>query len=229
MTLLASFTNPAMLDGLKGVIFDCDGVMFDSLESNRIYYNTILERLGLGPMTPEQEDYVHAHAVGESLAFIVPRERWDEIKGAQEQVDYRKEILPHLRPEPGLYELLDGLKQAGFRLGISTNRTTTMGWLARRFGLERFFSPIVTARDVRPKPHPESLHLIMSRWRLGPRDVAFLGDSSVDMRTAQAAGTRFWAFRNPALTAELHVRDFWSMARGMRLGATFQGCGGWCS
>jgi len=225
MTKLTALTNPCFLEGLRGLVFDCDGVLFDSMDSNRLYYNAILQRLGLGPMTPEQEAYVHAHAVHESLAFIVPRERSQEIPGARAAVDYRAEILPHLKPEPGLYELLGGLRRAGFRLGISTNRTSTMGWLVQRFGLDRYFDPIITANDVRPKPHPESLNLIMQRWGMGPRETAFIGDSKVDALTAQAAGMRFWAFRNPGLAAELHVQDFWSMARGMRLGASFSGNG----
>lgn len=225
MPKLSALTNPTFLNGLKGIVFDCDGVLFDSMDSNRLYYNAILDRLGLGPMTAEQEAYVHAHAVHESLAYIVPKDRWDEITGARSQVDYRAEILPHLRPEPGLYELLGRLRQAGYRLGISTNRTSTMGWLVQRFGLDRYFEPIVTASDVRPKPHPESLNLILRRWGLLPKQTAFVGDSKVDQLTAQAAEVRFWAFRNPGLTAELHVHDFWEMARGMRLGVSFAGHG----
>lgn len=225
MTRLTALTHPGFLNGLKGIVFDCDGVLFDSMDSNRLYYNAILQRLGLGPMTPEQEAYVHAHAVHESLAYIVPQERWNEIDSARSQVDYKAEILPHLVPEPGLYELLGSLRQAGYRLGISTNRTSTMSWLVERFGLGRFFAPVVTASDVRPKPHPESLNLIMERWGLGPKEVVFVGDSNVDALTARAAGMRFWAFRNPGLTAELYIDDFWSMARGMRLGASFSGFG----
>ncbi len=225
MPKLTALTNPAFLAGLKGIIFDCDGVLFDSMGSNRLYYNAILERLGLGPMTAEQEAYVHAHAVHQSLAYIVPEERWDDIDTARSQVDYRAEILPHLKPEPGLYELLGRLREQGYLLGISTNRTSTMGWLVQRFGLDRFFAPIVTASDVRPKPHPESLNLILRRWGLAPQQTAFVGDSKVDMLTANAAGVRFWAFRNPWLPSELQVDDFWDMARGMRLGASFAGYG----
>ena len=43
--------------GLAGVIFDCDGVLLDSRESNSIFYNRVLAVFGLPPMTPEQEKY----------------------------------------------------------------------------------------------------------------------------------------------------------------------------
>ncbi len=226
MPLLNELTNPERFRGLKGLIFDCDGVLFDSLDSNRIYYNAILQRLGLEPMTPEQEAYVHAHAVKESLAFIVPPERWREVDAARRGVNYLRDIMPHLRPEPGIFELLERLKRKGYRLGISTNRTTTMDGLADRFGLELYFEPIVTASHYRPKPHPESLHVILNRWGLLQHEVVFVGDSIVDARTAQAAGVPFWSYKNQGLVAEMHVNDFWRMALGMGLGPT---CDGGCS
>ncbi len=223
MPLLTELTNPDCFQGLKGLIFDCDGVLFDSMESNRIYYNAILQRLGLPPMKPEQEAFVHAHAVKESLAFIVPSERWHEVDAARRGVNYFRDIMPHLRPEPGIFPLLDRLKRKGYRLGISTNRTTTMDGLSDRFGLDLYFEPIVTATHYRPKPHPESLHVILNRWGLSRHEVVFLGDSTVDARTAQAAGVPFWAYRNPSLVAEMHVNDFWSMGLGLGLGPTFDG------
>lgn len=44
-------------DGLRGVIFDCDGVMIDSRAANDEFYNRVLAYFGLPPMTPEQEAY----------------------------------------------------------------------------------------------------------------------------------------------------------------------------
>ena len=38
---------------LKLVIFDCDGVMFDSKNANRVYYNHMLEKFGHPPMDAE--------------------------------------------------------------------------------------------------------------------------------------------------------------------------------
>ena len=56
---------------IKVVAFDCDGVMFDSQNANRAYYDHLLDRFGLPPMTPEQLAYVHMHTVDESLAFLM--------------------------------------------------------------------------------------------------------------------------------------------------------------
>ena len=56
---------------LKGVIFDCDGVLVASKEANKQYYNLILKGLGMPPMNSEQEDYMHMHTVDESIKYLV--------------------------------------------------------------------------------------------------------------------------------------------------------------
>jgi len=195
---------------LAGIAFDCDGVMFDSRQVNVVYYNLIKKRLGLPPMDKGQEDYVHAHAVRESLAHIVPRERWDEIEEARAAIDYR-EVLPAMRPEPGLYELLWWLRDRGVRLAVYTNRTTTMEAVLEYFDLWHYFDLVITARTVRAKPHPEGMHRIMRAWGCGPRDMAYLGDSGLDAEAARAAGVPLWSFRNESLPAAMHVTDFWSL------------------
>lgn len=211
--------NPRSLVGLA---FDCDGVMFDSRHTNVIYYNMILQFLDLPPMTREQENYVHAHAVRESLAHIVPRRLWDRLEEVRGSIDAR-DLVPTMRPEPGLYEFLWWLRDQGLRLAVFTNRTTTMETVLDHFDLAHYFDLVVTAGMVRPKPHPEGMHRIMRAWGCGPREMAYLGDSGVDAESSRAAGVPLWAFRNEKLSADLHVADFWSLRRrlmdGFRRGA----------
>ena len=197
---------------LAGLAFDCDGVMFDSRHTNTVFYNKIREFLGLPPMNPDQEVYVHAHAVHESLAHIVPPERRDGLAAARAAIDAR-DLVPTMRLEPGLRELLWWLRDRGVRLAVFTNRTTTMDAVLEHFDLGHYFDLVVTARMVCAKPHPEGMHHIMGVWGCGPLDMAYLGDSGVDAEAARAAGVPLWAFRNESLPAALHVRDFWSLRR----------------
>ena len=200
-----------LIDGLQGLIFDCDGVMFDSWESNKLYYNLILGRLGLGPMNADQEHYVHSHAVRECLEYIAPGVAWADIDAARISVSYIDEILPTLVPEPDLMPLLTRLKAEGVRTAVHTNRTNTMHLLVRRFGFEAYFNPVISAAEVRPKPDPEGVAVILRQWEADPGKVAFIGDSDLDEQTAANGGVRFWAFRSPHLSAELHLTDFSSL------------------
>ena len=97
---------PEFLARLSGVIFDCDGVLVDSRDANRMYYNLIREGIGMLPITPEEEDYVHMHAVGECLDRIIPAERRQEAEDVRRNLDYR-DIFPFIFLEDGLVALLD--------------------------------------------------------------------------------------------------------------------------
>jgi phosphoglycolate phosphatase-like HAD superfamily hydrolase len=203
-----------MVSGLKGVAFDVDGVIFDSKAANRKYYNLIRERLGLPPMNPEQEDYVHMHAVKESLAFIVPEELWPEVPAARKSVDYR-EVLPELSMEPGLKELLYTLRSVGLRTAVYTNRTTTLDLVLDMFGLRSSFDLAVSASEVRAKPHPDGMQRILSFWRTRPVRIAYVGDSEVDAEVARRCGVPFWAYKNHELMAQMFVDDFFTLRSGI--------------
>lgn len=203
--------------GIKGVIFDCDGVLVDSKDSNRMFYNFIRQKLGMLPITPEEEEFVHANAVLISIAHIVPPERLAEAEAARKEIDY-SDLLPFTFLEPGLVGLLDSLRDRGLRLGVNTNRTDSMGMLLESFELTEYFSPVVTAGTVKhPKPNPEGVHRILREWNLSRQEVAFIGDSQVDEATARAAGVTFWAYKNPRLAAHLHVDDFEALREGFTL------------
>ncbi len=208
-------THPDYFGRLKGIIFDCDGVIFDSKHANARYYNAVLERLGLPPMTGAQTSFVHAHTVSQSLEHIVPQQRRADLKQAMAQVSYTREILPLLRPEPGFYELILWLRQKGIRLAIATNRSDTMDNVAHRFGLRPFFFPIMTSLNAAAKPHPEPVYAILQAWSAAKDEVAYVGDSIIDQRTAEAAGVRLIAYKNPRLQATLHARDFWTLRQAL--------------
>jgi phosphoglycolate phosphatase len=218
--IVNDFTPAEEFAGVRGLIFDCDGVLFDSYGANQLYYNLIRKGLGLEPMDPEQERYVHAHAVRESLARITPPERMDEAQAIRKTIDYR-DLIPAMVPQQGLYPFLGWALASGYRLGVFTNRMTTMNLVVERFDLGPYFSPVLTAALVRPKPHPEGLVRILRQWGLAGREVAFLGDSHLDLDSARSAGVKFWAYGSETLDADLHIPDYFALRRAMarRLGA----------
>ncbi|NNG07688.1 MAG: HAD hydrolase-like protein, partial [Desulfobacteraceae bacterium] len=56
--------------GTRAVVFDCDGVMFDSREANINFYNHLLTHFGLSPMEKEAVNFVHMHTADESIRHI---------------------------------------------------------------------------------------------------------------------------------------------------------------
>lgn len=213
MLILNSFSWSKDLPGIRGVIFDCDGVLFDSREVNRQYYSLIRERLRLPALSAEEEDYVHAHSVHNSLIKIIPQDMLAAAHALRKEISYPS-LLPFMRPEPGIYELLDAIMEQRLSCAINTNRTSTMDLLLEHFHLAQFFKPVVTAGIVsQPKPHSESVHLILQQWGFRPREVIYVGDSSLDEAAALGAGTWFFAYKNDSLLAHGHVYDFWDLRR----------------
>jgi phosphoglycolate phosphatase len=194
---------------LKLVIFDCDGVMFDSRDANRIYYNHLLEKFDYPLMDREEEDYVHSHNVLDSVSFIF-RKNPHEIKKVhayRQTVDYTP-FLQYMRLEPDLKEFLRFLKPK-FYTAISTNRSTTMPAVMEMHDLNPFFDLVVTSLDVQqPKPHAEALLKILNHFELSANQAVYIGDSMVDREHTAEVGMRLISFKNPTLPAEYHVNSF---------------------
>lgn len=195
---------------LRLVIFDCDGVMFDSKEANRIYYNHLLAGLGYPPMDSAELEYVHSHNVMDSVNYIFRHYPAAEIEAAHQlraSIDY-EQYLQYMLIEPDLKEFL-GFLRPDYYTAISTNRTTSLPSILKMFELEPLFDKVVTAMDVeRPKPHPEALTKILDHFGLAVDEAIFIGDSMVDREHTAGLGMRLIAFKSPTLPAEYHVNSF---------------------
>lgn len=193
------------MGNVKVVAFDCDGVMFDTSQANRLYYSNILKHFGRPAVTDEQFAYVHMHTVFESLEHLFPDE--EMLAAAHEfrkNLDYR-EFFRYLTIEPHLISLLERLRPQ-FKTAIATNRTDTMNRLLAEFHLGGQFDLVVTASDVEhPKPHPDALLRILDYFNLPPHQAIYIGDSRLDELAARAASIPLVAYRNPGLSADYHI------------------------
>ena len=194
---------------LRLVIFDCDGVMFDSKDANRIYYNQLLEKFGHSLMDEKEEDYVHSHNVLDSVNYIFrkyPREI-EEVNQYRISVDYTP-FLKYMVIEPDLKEFL-GMLKPKFYTAISTNRSNTMPSVMKMYDLESYFDLVVTSLDVeQPKPHIEGLVKILNHFQLSASEAVYIGDSMVDREHTAGVNMRLISFKNPDLPAEYHVNSF---------------------
>ncbi len=200
-----------VLQKIRCVIYDCDGVLFDSFEANTRLYNDLCAWVGRGPLSEEEMRYVHIHTVLEAIHFIFGKGNDLEKKALEtlkeRQVDLRN-YVEYLKMEPHLLLTLGKLKERGIFRAINTNRTTSMKHVIERYGLGPYFEMVVTALDVKnPKPHPESIEKIIEAFKLKKEEAVFVGDSEVDKQTAESSGVKFIAYKNKELANDLYIED----------------------
>jgi len=194
---------------IRCVIYDCDGVLFDSIEANMRLYNDLCSAVGRIPLKEEEIKYVHTHTVYEAIHYIFGEESGLEKRALEslKQIDFREYIV-YLKMEPHLLQILNLLKANGIIRVINTNRTTSMKHIIERFHLWPFFDMVVTALDVKnPKPHPESIEKIIQNFSLNKEETVFVGDSEVDQQTAKSAGIKFIAYKNREIVNDAFIED----------------------
>lgn len=198
---------------LKLVIFDCDGVLFSSRESNRIYYNHLLQAFSCPPMDEAELNYVHIHNVNNSVAHIFRNHTHvalEAVNTYRSKLDYNP-YLRYMEMEPDLMEFLQVIKPR-YHTAISTNRTDTMETILDTFALRSWFEMVVTATSAaRPKPAPDGLLMILEHFQVQPDEVIYIGDSVIDRDHCASVGIDLIAFKNRELQARYHVENFMSI------------------
>jgi HAD superfamily hydrolase (TIGR01509 family) len=200
---------------IEGIIFDCDGVLFESRAANLAYYNRILEHFCYQPVHENHEERAHLCHTASSpdvLAVLMNSEDLQPALDYAATLDYR-EFIPQMQPEPHLVSVLEKLSH-DYPLAIATNRGASVEPILNHFDLERFFSAIITSQDVdRPKPAPDMLLLASSRLGADPENCLFIGDSELDRQAAEDANVNFAGYGGLAsggisLQNHLQLLDF---------------------
>jgi phosphoglycolate phosphatase len=189
----------------RAVVFDFDGTLLDTLRDLAESVNIVLSRSGF----PEHplEDYRHfvGEGIEELARRVLPEGHRDEATVTRTLTDVREEYRQrwpnHTRPYEGIPELLDALTARRVKMAIVTNKpddsTRTM---AARLLPRWEFDVIVGATSELPrKPDPKGALKAARRLRLSPGAILYVGDSDIDMKTANAAGMYavgvLWGFR----------------------------------
>ncbi|MFZ5450039.1 MAG: HAD family hydrolase [Thermodesulfobacteriota bacterium] len=199
------------------IIYDCDGVLIDSRESNRAFYNHILAHFGLPPLSESQLDLVHVSTAQGSLDFLFRDNPVLEEAQAYQRTINNDPFLALLRLEPHIREVLVRLRSR-YRTAIATNRGKSLPLVLKTLGLDGLFDLTISAYDVsRPKPNPECLLKILAHFRTEPDAALYIGDAALDQEVATTAGVPFAAYKNPALPARYHLRDHLDLLEILRL------------
>lgn len=189
------------------ILFDLDGTVLDTLDDLTESVNFALCHDGLPPRSREEIRQFVGNGVAKLMERAIPQGR--EYPGFEACLAlFREHYATHMeektRPYPGIPELLAELRQLGCRTAILSNKFD----LAVKGLAERYFPRLIDialgeGNGIPPKPAPNGVRTILTRLSCRPENALYIGDSDVDILTAQNAGLASvgvtWGFRSRAV------------------------------
>ncbi|MBD9093973.1 MAG: HAD family hydrolase [Bacteroides oleiciplenus] len=189
----------------KLVIFDLDGTLLNTIADLAQSTNHALAALGY----PTHEEKEYNFMVGNGINKLFERALPEESRTEENVLRVRKEFVPYYDqhnadkscPYPGITELLDELQAKGLQLAVASNKyqAATEKLIAHYFPNIRFTAVFGQREGVNVKPDPTVVHDILKIAQLSTKDVLYVGDSGVDMQTANNAEVTScgvtWGFR----------------------------------
>ena len=179
----------------KAVLFDMDGVLYDSMPHHAIAWQQSMTSFGIH-MT-EDDAYATEGARGiDTIRQMVLRQKGVEItlERAQEMYDEKTRLF-HLMGEaslmPGIQELMALIHQQGLRIGVVTGsgQRPLINRLLTDFGQYLDEAHIVTAYDVtRGKPAPDPYLMGMKKAGTLPWQTVIVENAPLGVTAGVAAG-----------------------------------------
>ncbi len=195
-----------MKNNPRGVMFDLDGTLLDTLADLADSTNAVLERMGFPTHRADAYRKTVGDGIHEHARRALPEGRREEqtveavVAGIRRE--YAQRWADKTRPYEGIAELLDALDERDLALCVLSNKDEEFTRQTVEHFLPRWDFAVV--RGARPgvplKPDPAAAVEAAECAGLRPEAFFYLGDTNTDMRTARAAGMYavgvLWGFRD---------------------------------
>ncbi|WP_300667322.1 HAD family hydrolase [Desulfoluna sp.] len=195
-----------MKNTYRGVVFDLDGTLIDSLEEIATATNHTLEGSGLPPHPRDAYKYFAGHGARVLMERAAPKEVVSDPEQFEPLLErflayYHQLTGTIARPYDGIPEMLTALTNRGLKLFVLTNKPhESAGECVTELMPDWTFTQILGARDNVPKkPDPTGAIELLDTTGIKGEEMLYLGDTAVDMKTASGAGMVpvgvLWGFR----------------------------------
>ena len=195
---------------IKGIIFDFDETLVDSLETYWQVFCCVARRLNL--LAPKREELASLLGEGggllEILSHVYPT--LDEaaiLNCAREMQEASRDVIKEfpITVKPGVKDVLGLLKMKGIKIGLVTGRvfpSEQMWDELKDLGIDRFFDVVVTGNDQPRKPAPDGIIACLEKLDLAPQDCVIVGDAKADLIAGKRAGVRVIVLSNGGNVSE---------------------------
>jgi phosphoglycolate phosphatase len=192
----------------KAFIFDLDGTLIDSIADIAESINRMLDARGY----PRCQQEVFKQMVGDGMEKLVERALPQDVRNEalikvcveEYRAHYDTLWNAQTRPYPGIVEMLKTLQARGMKLGVISNKAHrfTVPMTEHFFGADVFDHILGQRTEVPRKPAPDGAHEMATFLGLRTDEMAYVGDSGIDMQFAKSSGMRAvgvrWGFRSEA-------------------------------
>ena len=191
---------------IKCCIFDLDGTILNTITTITYFVNKTLQKFGYPNITEDQCKYF----VGNGARLLITRTLahfgvTDEktvgaVLDAYDR-DYKSDPYYLTAKYDGIDELLSGLRRAGIRLAVVSNKQDRIAKDAVAHFFPDTFDMVVGGKDGVPlKPAPDAPLSVLFELGFSPDECAFVGDTSVDVQTGKNMNATMaigvlWGFR----------------------------------
>ncbi len=189
----------------KGVIFDLDGTLVNSLEDIADSMNKVLEANGFPIHDAEQYKSFVGHGITNLVSRALPDSARDRacVGKCRDAMlsEYGTNYLNKTRPYDGIIDLLNELSRMNVERAVFSNKIDyfTKKIIEEIFPQSHFAVVLGSGPELPEKPDPKGVLLISERLNIAPENIVYVGDSDVDMQTARNAGMcpagALWGFR----------------------------------
>jgi len=190
----------------KAIIFDLDGTLLDTLEDIAISANYALTTLGF----EAQDILAYRYFVGEGVVklfeniFTCNPQTSKTINQAVMLFEehYAKQFNQNTKLYEGVSKMLTFLQKRGFKMAVLSNKPDSFTKMCVFKYLRLWhFEAVYGAREGIPrKPHPQGAFDVANALHVSPEECYYLGDTMIDMMTANKAGMipigALWGFRD---------------------------------
>lgn len=186
------------------VLFDLDGTLLDTLDDLADTMNYILSENGY----PQRSRNEIRAFVGNGIKKLVERALPTETEEETVEklfTDFKHRYAAHMKdktaPYSGICDLLASLSERKLKIGIVSNKVDEAVKALCEYYFSGLYDIAVGESDaVRKKPAPDTANAAMHYLGSKPKETVYIGDSDVDIKTAQNAGIRcisvLWGFRD---------------------------------
>ena len=182
---------------MKGLLFDLDGTLVDTLEDIRAALNHVLALCYCRPITAQECRTVVGNGLRKALigALWFSRAAYpeDELDILYRELVgyYSAHACVHSRVYDGVPALLDEARARGFATGVLSNKADSLVHEIIGQLLPGCFDFVRGLRDGEaPKPDKKGVDDFIALCKASHADVTMIGDSEVDWATAENAGVR---------------------------------------